>query len=174
LPTLGAFALTMGFNYRLIPTVLPFVGAVAWLAWRNRRQGDSLQSRSGELFLICLLPGLTITAVYLVLAGGHLLHLPAINLPSVVHDQLLRSGPGTPLPFANADFYFRTVHCGRPQAEFDDTSAWSRQVFLDDSDTFHLGYDAALDHRNSVLAANDGKQRIAIYDLSDASTASCQ
>ncbi len=63
--------------------------------------------------------------------------------------------------------------CGRPAVEFRDPAGWSTLQFLEEADTVHLDYGAALAARAQLLAAGQGAQTLRIYDLDGTGTAGC-
>lgn len=112
---------------------------------------------------------------------------PALGLqPAIVHpvadttiDELRRQGVRYVVVDAHAllvggsAVYNQLLTCGRPIAIFPDTGGWSRLQFVEEADTLHLGYNAALDLRGRLLAQVDNSQTIRIFDLSDPATQAC-
>ncbi|HEY4854649.1 MAG TPA: hypothetical protein VII22_28000 [Streptosporangiaceae bacterium] len=67
----------------------------------------------------------------------------------------------------------RLVDCGNPAITVPDPAGWSRLMALEDADTLRRGYDAALAHRDQVLAAAGGAQTIRVYDLNGPGISGC-
>jgi len=103
--TVFTFLVTLSFNYRLLPTVLPIVLLLGWLGWRYRH-GPPPRAVTGRLLVLCLIPAFAIVAVYLVVLAAGVTNLP--HLPALLQRQFIRSSAGAPLPFASPDFYLRT------------------------------------------------------------------
>ena len=104
--TVLVFALTLSVNYRLLPTILPILLVLGWLALRYRRQDLPPRASVGRLVAVCLIPAAGFVTLYLLLLGGAALGLP--RLSGYLQDEFVRSGSGAALPFALPDFYVRT------------------------------------------------------------------
>ena len=105
--TIAAIAATLSLNYRLLPTLLPIILVLGWLAWWYRRHDLPPIPPIGRLALLCLVPTVAIVATYLLLGAAGAVGLP--HLPALLSRQFIRSGAGAPLPFAFPDFYLRTL-----------------------------------------------------------------
>jgi hypothetical protein len=104
--TILMFALTLSVNYRLLPSMMPILLVLGWLAFRYRRQDLPPRASAGRLVAVCLIPAAGIVTLYLLLIGGAALGLP--RLSGYLKDEFVRSGSGSALPFALPDFYVRT------------------------------------------------------------------